>query len=277
MTHDDSNLQELEHDLRALALAQPDDEHLRLRLSEQLLPTAPAMKRRRLARRVALPATAGLAAAAAAVAIALIGTGSTGGPTAADAAILHRTLAAVTGPADEILHVRTVDTTDGTTFVGEWWQQTSSPYASRGTKGPLGHLGESADDGTTSYTYDPSTNTIYEHPDNGPATFTDPISLIRQQLANGQATVTGKTIIDGQALYGIRLSNGITTYVDKGSYTPRYIDDPQRNGPTLRFQVVIYQYLPNTRQNLRLLSITAQHPNATIDTNPNDWPTSTSK
>jgi hypothetical protein len=277
MTHDDSNLQELEHDLRALALAHPDDEHLRLTLRAQLLPASPPVKRSRLPRRVALPALAGLAAAAAALAIALIGSGSTGGPTVADAAILHRTLAAVTGPANKILHVKTVDVTDGTTFVGEWWQQTSSPYASRGTKGPLGHLGESADNGTTSYMYDPSTNTIYEHPDNSAPTFTDPISMIRQQLRNGQATVTAKTTIDGESVYGIRLSNGITTYVDKGSYTPRYIDDPQRNGPTLRFQVVTYQYLPNTPQNLQLLSITAQHPNATIDTNPNDWPATTSK
>jgi hypothetical protein len=277
MMHDESNLQQLEHDLRSLALAQPDDEHLRLKLRGQLLPAAPATKRRRLSMRVAVPALAGLVAATAAVAMALIGTGSPGGPTAADAAILHRTLAAVTGPGNEILHVKTIDVTDGTTFVGEWWQQTSRPYASRGMKGPLGQLGESADNGTTSYMYDPATNTIYQHPDNRAPTFTDPISMIRQQLANGQATVTGKTTIAGQSLYGIRLSNGITTYVDKGSYIPRYIDDAQRNGATLRFKVVVYQYLPSTAQNLRLLSITKQHPNATIDTNPNDWPTSTSK
>jgi hypothetical protein len=173
--------------------------------------------------------------------------------------------------------VKTIDVSDGATFVGEWWQQTSSPYASRGLKGPVGHLGEVADNGTTSYLYDTSTNTIYEHPDTAVPTFTDPVSLLRQQLANGQASVTGETTINGQPFYGIRLSSGITTYVAKGSYTPRYIDDPQPNGNTLRFTVVSYQYLASTPQNTQLLNITAQHPNATIDTNPQDWPDSNSK
>lgn len=277
MTHDDSNLQQLEHDLRALAVAKPDDDDLRLTLREQLLPAAPQTKRHRLSLRITLPAVAGVVAATAAIAIVLTGTATTGGPTTADAAILHRTLAAVTGPPGTILHVRTIDVTDATTFVGEWWQQTSSPYASRGIKGPLGRLGEFADSGTTSYLYDASTNTIYQHPDNGAPTFTDPVSLIRQQLANGQATVTGKTTINGQQLYGIRLTSGITTYVDKGKYIPLYIDDPQPNGSTLRFRVETYQYLPSTPQNLQLLSITAQHPSATRDPSPNDWPASASK
>jgi hypothetical protein len=277
MTHDDSNLQQLEHDLRALAVARPEDEPLRLRLREQLLPAVPATKRRKLSLRFTLPAAAGVAAATAAVAIALIGTASTGGPTPADAAILHRTLAAVTGPANQILHVKTIDVTGGTTFVGEWWQQTSSPFASRGVKGPVGNLGEFADNGTTSFLYDPSTNTIYERPDSAAPVFTDPVSLLRQQLANGQASVTGETTINGEALFGIRLSSGITTYVDKGSYIPRYIDSPQRNGSTLRFRVVSYEYLPSTPRNTQLLSITAKHASATIDTNPHDWPSSVSK
>jgi hypothetical protein len=277
MTYDDSNLQQLEHDLRALAVAQPSDRELRLRLREQLLPAAPAAKRRKLSLRFTLPAVVGVAAATAAVVIALTGTTSTGGPSAADAAILHRTLAAVTGPANRILHVKTIDVTDGATFVGEWWQQTSSPYASRGLKGSLGNPGEVADNGTTSYLYDAATNTIYERPDSAAPTFTDPVSLLRQQLANGQARVTGKTTINGHPLYGIRLSSGITTYVDKGSYIPRYIDSPQRNGSTLRFTVTSYQYLASSPQNTQLLSITAQHPNATIDSNPQDWPSSVSK
>jgi hypothetical protein len=277
MTHDDSNLQQLEHDLQALAVAQPGDQELRLRLREQLLPPAPATKRRKLSLRFTLPAAAGVVAATAAIAVALVGSASTGGPSPADAAILHRTLAAVTGPPNRILHMKTINVTGRTTFEGEWWQQTSSPYASRGMKGPIGHLGEFADNGTTSYLYDASTNTIYERPNSAAPTFTDPVSLLRQQLANGQATVTGTTTISGQPLYGIRLASGITTYVDKGSYIPRYIDSPQRNGSNLRFTVVSYEYLPSTPQNTQLLSITAQHPSANIDTNPQDWPSSIGK
>lgn len=277
MTHDDPNLPQLEDDLWALAVAQPGDEHLRLRLRERLLPDPPVTKRRKPSFRFTLPALAGVAAAAAVAVIALIGATGSGGPGAADAAILHRTLAAVTAPPNTILHVKTIDVANGATFITEWWQQTSRPYANRGVKGPTGHLGEFANNGTTSYTYDPSTNTIYQHPDTGAPIFTDPISLIRQQLGNGQAHVTGKTTINGHPLYGIRLSSGITTYVDKGSYIPRYIDDPQSNGTTLRFKVVAYQYLAAIPQHRQLLSITAQHPDATIDTNPNDWPASISK
>jgi hypothetical protein len=278
MTHEDSTIQELERDLRALAVAQPEDEQLRVALRGRLAPSPPTTRRRWPSLRFTLPIAAGIAAATAAVFIALIGSSGTGGPTAADAAIIHRTLAAVTAPPNTILHEKTIDVSNGTSFVGEWWQQTRPPYANRGLKGQTGHVGEFADNGTTSYTYDPSTNTIYQHPDTSAPTFTDPVSLTRQQLANGQATVSGNTTINGQSLYGIRLASGITVYVDQGNYIPRYIDDPQRNGGgTLRFKVVTYQYLPATPQNLQLLSIKDQHPGATIDTNPQDWPAAINK
>jgi hypothetical protein len=173
-----------------------------------------------------------------------------------------------------ILHVKTVDVQGGTEFVGEWWQQSSPPFASRGRKGPVG---EFADDGTSTYFYDAAANTIYEHPDSGPATFTDPVSLIRQQLADGQANLAGTTTIGGQSLYEIKLDSGVAAYVDQTSYVPRYLDEQQRNGSTVRFRVVAYEYLAATPQNLQLLSITAQHPGARVDTNPNDWPTGIGK
>jgi hypothetical protein len=276
MTHDDSSLDLLERDLRSLAAAQPEDEQFRLTLRGQLAPTAAARTRRRPSWRFTVPAVAAVIAAAA-VAIALVGVGGSDGPTAADAAILHRTLAAVTAPAHMILHVKTIDTQGGIQFVGEWWQQSSPPYASRGIKGSAGHLGEFADNGTTSYFYDPATRTIYERPNSGPATFNDPVSLIRQQLADGQAQLAGTTVIDGQSLYQIKLDGGITAYVDKTSYIPRYLAEPQRDGSTVRFQVVTYEYLPATSQNLQLLSITAQHADAHVDTNPNDWPAGVGK
>ena len=109
MTHDDSNPDLLERDLHALAAAQPEDEQFRLTLRSQLAPTPAARKRRRPSWRFTVPAVAAVAAAAA-VAIALVGVGGSGGPTAADAATLHRTLAAVTAPAHTILHVKTLDT-----------------------------------------------------------------------------------------------------------------------------------------------------------------------
>lgn len=277
MTHDDSTLELLERDLQALAAAQPGDDRFRLALRAQLAPAPIRVKRHRPRLRFAISAAAAAAAATTAIVVAFVGVGGNGGPSVADAAILHRTLAAVTSPANTILHVKTLDTQGGTEFVGEWWQQSSPPYASRGSKGSIGQAGEFADDGTTSSFYDPSTNTIYEHPDQGPATFTDPVSLIRQQLTDRQADLAGTTTIDGQSLYEIKLEGGITAYVDKSSYIPRYLDEPPRNGTTVRLQVVTYEYLAATPQNLRLLSITAQHTGAHIDTNPNDWPTGIAK
>jgi hypothetical protein len=276
MTNDE-RLQLLERDLRALAAARPEDDDLRLALRDRLAPTPITRPRRRgPSLRFAVPATA-IVAAAAAVAIALVGVGRNGGPTAADAAVLHHTLAAITAPPNTILHVKTTDVEDGLAFVGEWWQQSSPPYASRGLKGPIGHLGEFADDGTTSFFYDAATDTIYEHPDGGPATFTDPVSLIRQQLADGRAHLAGSTVVDAESLYEIELEGGVTAYVDKTSYTPRYLDEPQRNGRTLRLRVVAYEYLPATPQNLKLLTITAGHAGAHVDTNPDDWPAGVAK
>lgn len=276
MTNDE-RLQLLERDLRALAAAEPDDDQFRLALRERLAPTPLPSAPSRLSLRFTLSAAAALVAAAAAIVIAFVGIGGSGGPSAAEAAILHRTLAAVTGPANMILHVKTVDVQGGTEFVGEWWQQSSPPYASRGLKGPIGHLGEFADDGTTSFFYDAATDTIYEHPDGGPATFTDPVSLIRQQLADGRAHLAGSTVVDAESLYEIELEGGVTAYVDKTSYTPRYLDEPQRNGRTLRLRVVAYEYLPATPQNLKLLTITAGHAGAHVDTNPDDWPAGVAK
>jgi hypothetical protein len=276
MTIDDSGTELLERDLRALAARQPGDEQLRLMLREQLTPPLrPAPRRRPPSLRLALPVAAALAAAAVAAIVFLGADGA--GPTAASAAILHHTLAAVTPPAGKILHVKTTDVENGVQFVGEWWQETSPPYASRGTKGMAGHLAEFGDDGSTSYTYDPSTNTVYERPDSAPPTSDDPVTLIRDELANGQAHLTGTAVIDGEALYAITLSSGVVAYVDKSTYVPRYLDDPQRDGTTVRLDVVTYEYLPASTENARLLSLTAQHPGAHLDTNPSDYPDSAGK
>ena len=154
----------------------------------------------------------------------------------------------------------------------EVWQETSAPFASRGIKGPAGHQGEFADNGTTSFEYDPSTNTVYEQHDSSPPTFTDPIALIRQDLADNRAQAVGTVVIDGASLYRIDLPGGLVAYVDPSNYRPRYLDDPQRDGSTVRLRVATLEYLPMTASNRALLSVTAQHPTARTDTNPGDAP-----
>jgi hypothetical protein len=262
--HDDPGLRLLEDDLRKLAEPNEDDERLRRALRDQLADRSrPKRPRRRLPTRLAV----GIAAATAAAAITLVALiGSTGspGPTAADAAIIHHALGAITPPANAILHVKVVGVQNGVTVGGETWQQTGPPYANRAIKGPIGHEGEAGDDGTTSFNYDPSTNTIYEQPDSSRPTFADPVSAVRQELASGDARYRGTVTIDGIALYRIDLPQGLVGYFEEGNYQPRYLDDPQRDGSVVRLRVVAYEYLPMTAANRELLSVTAQHPSAPI-------------
>lgn len=273
--HDDSNLRLLERDLRALAARREDDERLRLALRAELLaPPRPHTARRRLSAREArrrLPvrfALGSAAIAAAAVAIALVsllGSAGPAGPAAADAAIIHHVLRAATPPTNAILHTEVVGAQNGVSVMAESWIETSAPYASRGVKGEAGHQGEFSDDGRTSFEYDPTTNTIYEQPDSSPpATFTDPIAQVRQELASGQAEVAGTAVIDGVTLYKIDLPHGLVGYFDRGDYRARYLDDPQRDGSVVRLRVVAYEYLPLTAANRALLSVTAEHPGARI-------------
>jgi hypothetical protein len=137
-------------------------------------------------------------------------------------------------------------------------------------KGEVGHQGEFSDDGTTSFEYDAQTNTVYERPDSSRPTFTNPISEIRRELASGQAQLVGTVVMGGTSLFKIELPHGLVGYFDQSDYRPRYLDDPQRDGTVVRLRVAAYEYLPMTASDRALLSVTAQHPNARIDTNPSD-------
>lgn len=281
--HDDANLELLERELTALAEPRPEDERLRLSLRARLAEAShshprppqrprPRARRRGRSMRVAVAATAVTATAAAIALLVLTGTTGSGGPAVADAAIVHHALAAVTPPANAILHEKVVGVQNGVTVAAEVWQQTSAPYASRGIKGTAGHQGEFGDNGTTSFEYDPSTNTIYQQRDSSPPTFTDPISLIRHDLADNKAQAVGSVVIAGASLYKIDLPGGLIAYVDPSNYRPQYLDDPQRDGSVVRLRVATLEYLAMTPSNRALLSVTAQHPTARIDTNPGDAP-----
>jgi hypothetical protein len=192
-----------------------------------------------------------------------------GGPAVADAAVIHHALTALTGPANAILHEKVVGVQNGVPVQAQWWQQTSPPFASRIIKGPVGHEGEVSDNGTTSFEYDPATNTITEQRDSSPLTPIDPVSEVRQELASGKARLAGTVVIGGSSLYKIDLPHGLVGYFDTNDYRPRYMDDPQRDGSIVRVRVAAYEYLRMTSSNRALLSVTEQHPTARIvaDTN----------
>lgn len=255
---------ELERDLRSLAEPQAEDEHLRLAIRTALgehLQGRPRRRRRRL-----LIGTASVAAATLAAAIvALIGTGGSGGPSSANAAILAHVARTLSPPANIIVHVKETGTLpDGTQVDAEWWQETNAPHAIRLIKGPRNHETEAAADGTTSSQYDAGTDTIYEQSDSKSPTLVDPIESVRAALANGTAQVAGTVTIDGRSLYKIELPDGVIGYFDKNDYRPVYLDNPQRGGSVVRTQVTAYDELPLTSENEKLLSISAQHPGVRV-------------
>jgi hypothetical protein len=263
--HDDSNLELLERDLAVLAAPREGDERLRVGLRDELAASLRgAPRRRRPPSRYRLAAIAAAAAAATVAVLALVGTGGSDGPGVASAAIVRHALKAVTPPANAILHTEVVGVQHGTTVVGETWQETSPPYASRGLKGEPGHQGEFADNGTSSFEYDPATNTIREQPDSSAPSFVDPVAQVRQELASGQAEETGTVQIGGVPLFKIDLPHGLVGYFSTADYLPRYLDDPQRDGSVVRLRVAAYGYLAMTTANRALLSITAQHPRAQV-------------
>ena len=211
---------------------------------------------------------AAFAAAAVAAAVTLIGTNGSGGPASANAAIIQHAIRAMTAPANIIVHVKETGVQNGTPVAVEWWQQISPPYALRLIKDSLGQQGEGATDGTTSSWYDAGTNTIYQRPNSSSPSLIDPLSTVRQQLASGSAEVAGTVTIDGLSLYKIELPNGVVGYFDRTDYRPVYVDNPQRDGSVVRTRVVTYEELPITPENEQLLSLTDQHPTASVETTP---------
>jgi hypothetical protein len=260
---------DLERDLKTLAAPRADDEHLRLAIRATLREHLRVRPERRRRSRLAFGAAAVAAATVPAAIVALVGSGGSGGPASAEAAILAHAVRAISPPANLIVHVKeTGIDQDGTPVAIEWWQETNPPYAIRLVKGSVGEEGEGAADGTTSSQYDAATNTIRQHPDSTSPTLIDPVETVRAELIAGSAQVVGTVKIDGRPFYQINLPGGAVGYFDKTDYRPVYLDNPQTDGSIVRTHVIIYEELSLTPENAQLLSVTAQHPNAFVETSP---------
>jgi hypothetical protein len=102
--------------------------------------------------------------------------------------------------------------------------------------------------------------------------FDDPITQIRAALRGGLARVLGTATVDGRAVYKIQFtgkdgaddSQKQIAYVDQQTYRPLALDAPQQNGHVIRLRVTAFQYLPATTANMRLLSLAARHPTASL-------------
>jgi hypothetical protein len=258
---------ELERDLKMLAEPREEDEGLRLAIRADL---GERLQRHSGARRrmpVGVKAAALLVATAAATIVALVGTGGSGGPSPANAAILAHVIRSMNPPANLIVHVKeTGVTADGTPVAAEWWQETNPPYALRLIKGTVGMEHEGANDGTNCSLYDSGTNTIYQHTDCKSSVLIDPVETARAELSDGTAHVAGTVTIDGRSLYKIVLPNGVVGYFDRTDYRPVYLDNPQADGSVVRTHVLAYDELPLTSENRALLNLVAQHPRARVET-----------
>jgi hypothetical protein len=85
------------------------------------------------------------------------------------------------------------------------------------------------------------------------------------------AHLVGHATIGGRDALELRSRNGhVTYYVDASSYAPVQLDTTGTDGGTsLRF--VRWEVLPAGEANEALLSLTAQHPSATVDQNQADY------
>jgi hypothetical protein len=94
---------------------------------------------------------------------------------------------------------------------------------------------------------------------------------IKDLLRSGRARLVGQATVDGRDTLEIRSRDGHTTYyVDPTTYAPVELDTTGTDGGTsLRFTT--YELLPANDTNRALLSLTAQHPSATVDQNQADY------
>jgi hypothetical protein len=166
-----------------------------------------------------------------------------------------------------ILHSKLV----GDGVGAESWQLTSPPYSYVGMKGPLPLQVEQAADGSSSSFFDPSTDTIHLIAGGGPVSFADPLATVRDELRSGRAQVLGTATTDGIPTYEIRFADkhgfgpeSLVAFVDRRTYRPVLLIDPQRNGTVVRLRVVTLEYVSATPQNRRLLSLADRHPGARV-------------
>lgn len=217
---------------------------------------------------------AAVATAAAAIGFGTLSALPGGGPSA-----VARAEAALSPADGTILHtvvLTTTTQTDGSTSSGttETWQQTSPPYDERQISGSGDHRRELATANGRPQYYDARTNTIQVVPPQiqvPPRRSADGsgnrlLDNLRGFLASGEAREDGRAVVDGrEAIRIVYLGGTMTLLVDADSYEPIEWTTVSDEGirETSRFQV--YELLPATRASLALLSLRAQHPNATID------------
>lgn len=205
------------------------------------------------------------------------------------------------GPSGEsILHtdVTTTQITPGhptVTWREEFYAQLTPPYLTRGIRRCLPGTPPDTEGAfsleTGEQIYDPTDNTIYAPPRPEPkpgahrvtpaqaARMSEPymsryIATLRAKLASGKASVVGRATVDGRAALKLKFarSDEIDYVAADGSYAP--IKMIRGSGSSKDVQLInlyhTFEYLP-AAGNAGLLSLTAQHPSAKVNTSRCDF------
>ncbi|MBS1882745.1 MAG: hypothetical protein JSS97_07295 [Actinobacteria bacterium] len=240
-------------------------------IERDLARPGPSARPRRRALAIAVPA----AVAAVTAAVLLLSAGGAagpsltgGGPSLAEAAIIHHIRAQLTAPGGSILHeAATVTPTGGSPMQFELWEQTGGTGVYRVIK----YGTEASQSATQNETYDPSTRTVTVSPlppavhAREVAHSVDLAGKLKEMVNSGQATATATTF-DGIPAYEIQvdvsgdqqLSNA-TAYVAQSDYRPLEIDSSKGKAV-----FSTYEYLPATPANEALLAVTTAHPGAKV-------------
>lgn len=240
-------------------------------------------RRRRIGSRVA---ALGAAAGAAALTALVLLPGD-------DSSSIARAAAALSPSGDTILHTVVVTTSvdpDGTVSSSstEAWRRNTTPYDQRSVEGGGRRLEEATVGGRPQY-YDARTNTIHT----GPAAAAPPnrsgapqgtpvnrliralvdargsaelVPALRGLLSSGQAREDGRESIGGREAIRIVFSGTpVTLLVDAETYEPLQWSAVSDEGTRVTSRFETYELLPAAGANLALLSLEAQHPEASVE------------
>jgi hypothetical protein len=284
MTATDERVRQLLEQFEPRTAEDPEWEDVLARLET---PVAQAGRRR--LRRAAAVLAIGAAAAAAALTITA--------PWRDGPSILERAGAAIRGPsASEVLSMRFRTRQWGCCrYLGggdtRLWVEGTVPRHFRalfpGAGAPLDEGGGTLESGSirSLMRYDRSTNTLEQLSTGSHVSTTnwDPVAIVREAFATGNARVTGRANLGGRPAIRIVLTvrdvrgapGRAIYYVDPQSYRPLEIDYAHLielkfpfepvfgNGLyRIRLRFLDYEYLPATPANRRLADIRAMHPTA---------------
>jgi hypothetical protein len=213
------------------------------------------------------------------------GPGDVGGPPSA--AAITQALHWLSPPHGTILHVRSVETMGGRTTTRESWQLADDPTSERVRIDDGGQSFEFAGDAL----YDPSSNTIYDPPNDAgkkPQDFPlasapppgkdgkalpagDPaVDKVRILLQRGDMDVTGRETHNGTEAWAISLKADFgrpvwTLWVSAADGKPLELRDPGRDASEAP-QVIrwpTYEVVP-AASGAQLLTLTGAHPSARV-------------